>query len=76
MCARTGCDQIGTNGCSACSSKFYCSSECQKGDWKIHKLLRPCMKKGDQLLPFSEVKDQVDKFTRQAELKKGTESEI
>ena len=25
------------SSCSACKSVFYCSRECQKGDWKMHK---------------------------------------
>ncbi|TRM59509.1 hypothetical protein BD626DRAFT_507340 [Schizophyllum amplum] len=27
-----------TSGCSTCKNKFYCSSACQKKDWKSHKM--------------------------------------
>ncbi|KII85003.1 hypothetical protein PLICRDRAFT_45856 [Plicaturopsis crispa FD-325 SS-3] len=41
-CARPGCGKVETeaNGfkrCSACMRACYCSSECQKMDWKTHK---------------------------------------
>ena len=36
-CAKYGCDQPGTNQCSACKNKFYCSPTCQKADWPQHK---------------------------------------
>jgi hypothetical protein len=36
-CARPGCVQSGTKGCSACSTESYCSADCQKADWKSHK---------------------------------------
>ncbi len=29
-CARSGCDEIGTKGCSRCLKDFYCSAVCQK----------------------------------------------
>jgi tetratricopeptide (TPR) repeat protein len=76
-CARVYCVNEGTKFCAVCLKESYCSSECQKLDWKIHKILCPCMKKGDkQRLPYSELNDKMGKLTRQAKLNKGTENEI
>ncbi len=33
-CARLDCDQVGAKACSGC----YCCVECQKKDWKTHKI--------------------------------------
>jgi hypothetical protein len=33
------CNRPGTQRCSACQNARYCSSECQKKDWVLHKLL-------------------------------------
>jgi hypothetical protein len=39
VCARNGCDKIGKKACSACRKELYCCSECQKEDWKSHKII-------------------------------------
>ena len=31
------CGKPGTQKCSRCKSVYYCSSTCQRGDWKVHK---------------------------------------
>ena len=36
-CANPGCDQPGTNKCSACKTTFYCGPICQTADWAHHK---------------------------------------
>ena len=36
-CSNPGCDQPGTNQCSACKTTVYCSVICQTADWTHHK---------------------------------------
>ena len=36
-CANPGCDQPGTNQCSACKTTVYCGPICQTADWVHHK---------------------------------------
>ena len=36
-CSNPGCDQPGTNACSACKTTLYCSVICQTADWTHHK---------------------------------------
>ena len=36
-CSNPGCDQPGTNKCSACKTTFYCCVICQTADWTHHK---------------------------------------
>ena len=36
-CSYSGCDQPGTNQCSACKTKTYCGPKCQTADWAHHK---------------------------------------
>ena len=36
-CSNPGCDQPGTNLCSACKNKPYCGPNCQTADWPRHK---------------------------------------
>ena len=36
-CANPGCNQPGTNKCSACKTTPYCGSKCQTADWAHHK---------------------------------------
>jgi tetratricopeptide (TPR) repeat protein len=55
-CARTGCLLTGTKSCSICLREFYCSSDCQKTDWKSHKLICQSLKMlPHQLQPYFEV---------------------
>ena len=36
-CSNPGCDEPGTNRCSACKATFYCGPICQTADWAHHK---------------------------------------
>ena len=36
-CSNPGCDQPGTNQCSACKTTVYCCVICQTADWPKHK---------------------------------------
>ena len=36
-CSNPGCDQPGTNKCSACKTTPYCGPICQTADWVLHK---------------------------------------
>jgi tetratricopeptide (TPR) repeat protein len=78
-CARPGCVKVGRRKCSACnnSNASYCSPECQKLDWKVHKIICPSMKNGDQLvLSVKEATSTICKLLEEAKLKEGTQSEI
>jgi hypothetical protein len=56
QCARPGCQKAALNRCSVCLKEPYCSGECQKLDWKVHKLICKTLKKfSNQLEPYSEV---------------------
>jgi tetratricopeptide (TPR) repeat protein len=55
-CASPGCLRGGIHRCSICLRELYCSGECQKGDWKLHKLICKTLKKFScQLQPYQEV---------------------
>jgi hypothetical protein len=67
-CARPGCNEVGSQGCSACLKVFYCSAECQKTDWKSHKIMCRLMKlMPDVLQPFSIVLSTVREIVNQTE---------
>jgi hypothetical protein len=38
MCKQPNCAAIGTKHCSACQNVWYCSVECQRANWKEHKV--------------------------------------
>lgn len=50
MRGKPDCNEIGVHKFSACSKELYCSTLCNKEDWKIHKIICPLMKndKDDQ----------------------------
>jgi hypothetical protein len=55
-CARPDCHNAGTKSCSICLREHYCSGECQKGDWKSHKIICKIIKKLSlKLQPYHEV---------------------
>jgi tetratricopeptide (TPR) repeat protein len=81
ICGLSCCHKTGTSTCSSCLQEFYCSGECQKKDWKGHKVLCKLIKLMSDvpvidkrtfkhLLPYKEVAEIVDKVLKQ------TESEI
>jgi hypothetical protein len=37
LCANKKCDKVGAHLCSGCGEEIYCSKECQKEHWAIHK---------------------------------------
>jgi hypothetical protein len=54
-CACLGCITNAKSSCSGCEREQYCSSTCQKLDWKIHKSMCPILKKLlKKLQPFHE----------------------
>lgn len=40
-CDKVGCRADGSNSCGRCRSRTYCSVECQRADWKRHKVECP-----------------------------------
>jgi hypothetical protein len=70
-CAKLDCYQLGTNSCSGCLRQYYCSTECQKSDWKMHKTLCRLIKlmPFDMLKPFYDVESIVIEVTEKAEEK-------
>jgi hypothetical protein len=67
-CGKPSCEHLRSKDCSGCLKEGYCSPECQKDDWKIHRLMCPHMKNGDKLLPFQEVERNLRKFQNSKEL--------
>jgi hypothetical protein len=54
--ARPGCFKSGTNRCSTCLREPYCSGDCQKANWKSHKLFCKTIKKlSNELQSYQEV---------------------
>jgi tetratricopeptide (TPR) repeat protein len=51
-CKRQTCKGAGTAHCSACQNEWYCSVDCQRSDWKSHK-----MNCGKKILPVLELGD-------------------
>ncbi|KAF0746267.1 hypothetical protein AaE_008186 [Aphanomyces astaci] len=43
QCASPSCSSKGVHRCSRCQAEYYCSQECQKSHWRVHKLT--CVKK-------------------------------
>jgi hypothetical protein len=70
-CARAGCLKTGTKRCSICLREAYCSSDCQKEDWKSHKLICKIVKTlSCELKPFSEVGPLVEVTKENAKVQK------
>lgn len=53
---RLECNEIGINACSTCFKELYCTSECQKADWKAHKIMCNLIKlMPNTLVPFRDI---------------------
>jgi hypothetical protein len=76
-CGKSCCDKVISSVCSDFHKENYCSLECQKSDWKIHKILCKYIKKNSELLSWTEVKEAISKLREKAKVKdiKGTTSE-
>jgi hypothetical protein len=73
-CARPGCHIPAKSSCSVCEREQYCSSSCQKLDWKIHNLMCPIVKKlTNKLQPYREVTRLIDEIQKS---KKGEDIRI
>jgi hypothetical protein len=66
-CGRLSCEKLRSKGCSGCLKEGYCGPECQKEDWKIHKLMCPYLKNDNKLLPFKDVVKTLRKFRESEE---------
>ena len=67
-CCMVGCGSFGTKSCGACGVASYCSVECQKGDWKVHKHSCIDMKKlPTTFLSVSEINKNIMKIFAQVD---------
>jgi hypothetical protein len=56
QCANPLCNKPASNRCSVCLKEAYCSGECQKLDWKKHKIICKTLKRlSNQLQPYHQV---------------------
>jgi tetratricopeptide (TPR) repeat protein len=62
LCGNPICGKEGERMCTRCSGELYCSPECQKLDWKTHKIM--CY--DEKLLTLPEVHEKVEEMKRQA----------
>lgn len=69
QCGRLGCKNLSSKTCSSCMIEKYCSCECQRGDWKSHKVICLFMKDNNNLLPFEKVIDVVNKLNKYTKVK-------
>ena len=68
LCHQHGCGNRQTKACSACGDAYYCCINCQKKDWKVHKLLCVDMAKlTKSILGVEEVNKLVIKISDRAE---------
>lgn len=70
-CANPKCTNPGTKACSSCHIERYCGAECQKIDWKIHRILCKFINNNKKFLDFAVVGDKVQALLHQADLRKG-----
>jgi hypothetical protein len=69
-CAQPGCEKAGIHRCSTCLRELYCSGECQKVDWKSHKLICKSLKKlSHELQPYNEVTRIIDEMSNESQKK-------
>jgi hypothetical protein len=76
QCGNFNCRKIKLKKCSGCNKEGYCSAECQKDDWKIHKLLCACMKNDDELLLFHEVEVVINSLKGHVEKRKRLDDSV
>lgn len=61
QCARPCCNKSAIHRCSVCLKEPYCSGECQKSDWKKHKLICKVLKRlPSNLQPYREVVQNIE----------------
>jgi hypothetical protein len=76
-CASLGCLKKATNRCSTCLRESYCSGDCQKVDWKLHKLVCKNLKKlSNQFQPYREVIRVIKDIKGETTEKKEVESRL
>jgi hypothetical protein len=77
ICARPGCFNTGINGCSVCLREPYCGGDCQKADWKSHKLICKTLKKLSQKnQPYEEVVGVIEEILKDVTLKISMELDV
>ena len=70
VCACPGCHRKGTKLCSVCLKEPYCSSGCQKTDWKAHKLFCKILKRlSNQLQSFDQVKQTITEILEKGNIR-------
>lgn len=74
QCARPDCHEEANSSCSVCAREQYCSSNCQKLDWKIHRSMCPILKKLPNKLQSYREADQV--INEVLESKKGKDIRV
>jgi hypothetical protein len=69
-CSQPGCPQRSTCRCTGCSRELYCSSSCQKLDWKIHKPMCKHLKKlSRKLQPYDDVVHEITQILQNKDVK-------
>jgi hypothetical protein len=64
-CARPECQTAAKSSCSRCGREQYCGSDCQRLDWKAHKLICPILKKlPNKLQSYDEAVQTIDEILR------------
>lgn len=64
-CARPDCSRTATSSCSGCIREQYCSSDCQKLDWKVHKMVCSILKKlPSELEPYENVVENIQQILK------------
>jgi hypothetical protein len=64
-CALPECQTAAKSSCSRCGREQYCGSDCQRLDWKAHKLICPILKKlPNKLQSYDEAVQTIDEILR------------
>jgi hypothetical protein len=70
-CVKSGCHGVGGFEYTGCHREQYCSVECQRGDWKLHKLICSTLKElPRQLQPNLEVFQAIEDTLKEIPVKK------